>query len=63
MRDGVEEPDLGQLDGAVLEEDEEGAIPLFFPGGNFLLFGCQYVSIGHRVAGNQLTFWILYLLK
>ena len=63
VRDGVEEPDLRQFDGAVLEEDEEGAVPLFFPGRNFLLLVCQYIIVGHIVDGNQLTFWILYLLK
>ena len=27
---GVEEPDLGEFDGEVLQEDEFGAVPLFF---------------------------------
>lgn len=39
--DGMEEPDLGELDGAVLEEDEGGAFPLFSGGGNFLLFSSR----------------------
>lgn len=33
----VEEPDLGELDGEVGEEDELGAVPLFFGGWDFLL--------------------------
>ena len=36
-RDGVEEPDLGQLNGDVLEEDKGGAIELFLPCRDFLL--------------------------
>jgi hypothetical protein len=34
----VEEPDLWQLDGEVAEEDEDGAVPLLFPRGDFLLW-------------------------
>lgn len=34
---GVEEPDLGELDGEVGEEDEEGTLPLFPCGRDFLL--------------------------
>jgi hypothetical protein len=33
----VEEPDLGELDGEVGEEDEFGAVPLFGCCGDFLL--------------------------
>lgn len=52
--DGVEEPDLGEFDGAVLEEDECGAFPLFSGGGDFLLFSsksaihCSVLTGGHR---------------
>jgi hypothetical protein len=35
----VEEPDLWEFDGEVREEDEEGALPLFERGGDFLLGG------------------------
>ena len=38
--DGVEEPDLGELDGAVTEENEAGALELFLPGGALSLCGC-----------------------
>lgn len=30
LREGVEEPDLGEFDGEMGEEDEFGAVPLFF---------------------------------
>jgi hypothetical protein len=33
----VEEPDLRELDGEVAEEDEFGAFPLLFCGGQFVL--------------------------
>ena len=33
----MEEPDLGELDGEVREEDEFGAVPLFFDGWDFCL--------------------------
>ena len=38
----MEEPDLGQLDGEVAQQNEGRAFPLLFPGGDFLLCGCQY---------------------
>lgn len=38
--DGMEEPDLGELDGAVAEENETGALELFLPGGALSLCGC-----------------------
>ena len=34
---GVEDPDLGELDGEVGEEDHFGAVPLFLDGGDFAL--------------------------
>lgn len=37
LAERVEEPDLGEFDGKVGEEDEEGALPLFPGGRNFLL--------------------------
>ena len=40
-RDGVEQPDLGELDGEVAQEDEGGALPLLLPGGDLLLCGGQ----------------------
>lgn len=36
---GVEEPDLGEFDGEVGEEDEFGAVPLFADCGDFVLGG------------------------
>lgn len=36
---GVEEPNLGELDGEVGKENHLGASPLLFSGGNFLLYG------------------------
>jgi hypothetical protein len=42
--DGVEQPDLGKLNGAVAQEDKDRAIPLFFPGGKLLLYVCQCVK-------------------
>lgn len=36
-RNGVEKPNLGQLDGEVAQEDQAGALPLFLQGRNFLL--------------------------
>lgn len=35
---GVEQPNLGELDGKVGEEDEEGTLCLLPGGGDFLLF-------------------------
>jgi len=36
-----DEPDLGQFNGEVAEEDELGAVPLFRGRGDFLLVGRQ----------------------
>lgn len=38
LRHRVEEPDLRELDGEVAEEDEFGALPLLFGGGEFVLW-------------------------
>jgi len=38
----VEKPDLGKLDSAVAQQNQNRAVPLFLPGGQLLLFGCQY---------------------
>lgn len=37
LGEGVEEPDLGEFDGEVREEDQFGAVPLFGGSGDFLL--------------------------
>lgn len=39
----VKEPDLGELDGEMAEEDKRGAIESLLPCGNLLLCGCQFV--------------------
>lgn len=41
----MKEPDLRELDGEVADEDEGGAVPLLFPGGNFLLQGEVRVGV------------------
>lgn len=46
---GVEEPDLGQFDGEVGEEDELRAVPLFGCGGDFLPLNLVLVEIGDAV--------------
>ncbi len=38
--DRMEQPDLREFDGAVAEEDEHSAVPLFLPGGQFRLYPC-----------------------
>ena len=43
---GVEEPDLGQLDGEVGEEDEFRAVPLLGGGGDFLPLNLVLVEVG-----------------
>jgi hypothetical protein len=40
---GVEDPDLGELDGEVGEEDHFGAVPLLCDGGDFALERCVLV--------------------
>lgn len=52
--DGVEQPDLGKLNRAVAQEDENRAIPLLLPGGQLLLWGCQR-SKRERVGGGFAT--------
>ena len=45
----VEEPDLGQLDGEVREEDEFRAVPLLSGGGDFLPLNLVLVEVGDAV--------------
>ena len=45
----MEEPDLGQLDGEVGEEDEFRAVPLFGEGGDFLPLNLVLVEVGDAI--------------
>lgn len=63
--DGVEEPDLRELDGEVAEEDDGRAARLLLERRDFLLRTVGQYSdnaLGWGVRGTR-TFWILYLLK
>jgi hypothetical protein len=42
LAQGVEEPDLRELDSEVGEKDEESALCLFPGGRNFVLFGVRF---------------------
>lgn len=46
---GMEEPDLGQLDGEMAEEDELGAAPLLGEGWHFLALNLVLVEVGDAV--------------
>lgn len=47
--DGVEELDLGEFGGEVVDEDDEGIILLFFEGGYFLGLKFVFLEVGDVV--------------
>lgn len=50
---GVEEPDLRQFGGEVADEDDGGAIPLLFQGGDLLVLNLVLVEVGDLVHDHE----------
>lgn len=51
--DGVEEPDLRQFGGEVADEDDGGAVPLFFEGRDLLRLNLVFVEVGDLVHDHE----------